>query len=97
MQANKVWMVLPVTRGFFYAYDGLLDLPQPDRFQVALEVMTGLFDRVGLRTKINNTVGMPCKPSRVAFGNLQEAYKRRMTVVGTSFQNIQWGRVRCQE
>ena len=43
---------------FFYANDGLLVFPRPARIQAALDVMTGLFDRVGLQTNVDKTVGI---------------------------------------
>ena len=63
---------------FFYAYDGLLVSPRPARFQAELKVMTVLFDRVGLRTKINNTVEMVCQNCRMAYIQLEADYKSRM-------------------
>ena len=33
---------------FFYAYDGLVELPHPERLQMAFDVLTELFDRIGL-------------------------------------------------
>ena len=43
---------------FFYADDGLLASMRPTRLQAALGMLMGLFDRVGLRTKVNNMVGV---------------------------------------
>ena len=37
---------------FFHTYDGLLASPRPARLQAALDVMMGLFDRVGLQTNV---------------------------------------------
>ena len=42
----------------FYVHDGILTSPQPARLHAALDVLTGLFDRVGLRTNVNKTVGI---------------------------------------
>ena len=47
---------------YFYADDGLGASTQPDRLQRAFDVLTGLFNRVILRTNTANTVGMVCHP-----------------------------------
>ena len=50
------------TAASFYADDGLLTSPRPARLQAALDVLMGLFNRVGLQTNLNKTVGMVCHP-----------------------------------
>ena len=42
----------------FYMDHGLLASPRPSRIQEALDVLTGLFCWVGLRTNFDKTVGM---------------------------------------
>ena len=38
----------------FYAEDGLVASPESDHFQGAFDVLTGLFDQVGLHTNVGN-------------------------------------------
>ena len=46
---------------FFYANVVPLASPRPSRPQAALDVLEGLFDRVGFQTNVNKTVGMVCQ------------------------------------
>ena len=48
----------------FYADDSLRASLHPDRLQEALNILTGLFYRVVLLTKMNKKVGMVCQPFR---------------------------------
>ena len=45
---------------YFYAYNVLVASTQLERLQSAFDILAGLFDRVGLRTKTVKTVGMVC-------------------------------------
>ena len=38
---------------FFYANDGLFASPRPTWIQAVMDVLTGLFDRLFLQTKVN--------------------------------------------
>ena len=42
----------------FYANDGLVASTQPEKLHMAFDVLTSLFNRVGLRTNTENTVGV---------------------------------------
>ena len=42
----------------FYANAGFISSPRPSRLQEPLEILTGMFDQVSLRTNIAKTVGM---------------------------------------
>ena len=44
------------------------------RIQEDLELLKGLLDRVGLWTKVDNTVGMVCQPCRNAGSQAEESY-----------------------
>ena len=77
----------------FYADDGLPTCPQPDRLQEALEVMMGMFYKVGLRTNVDKTVGIVCQPCRNAGIQLEEAYTRHMTGKGLTYLERQMERV----
>ena len=62
-----------------------------------MDALTGLFDKVGLRTNANKTMGMVCNTCKTARRKLEEPYTRMMTGVGTSFQEQQRKRVSLPE
>ena len=43
---------------YLYADNGLITSTQPDRLQWAFDIISGLFDRVGLRTNMRNMVSI---------------------------------------
>ena len=49
----------------FYADDGLIVARDPGDLQVAFDVLTGLFDRVGLRTNTMKTEAMVFLPGKL--------------------------------
>ena len=49
----------------FYADDGLIVARDPEDLQVAFDVLTGLFDRVGLRTNTTKTEAMVFLPGKI--------------------------------
>ena len=59
--------------------------------------MTGLFDRVVLRTNVHKTAGMVFRPCRTAGLWADKAYTRRMTGEGRSFKEQQREQVSCPE
>ena len=54
--------VVQIQAVIFYADYGILASPWPARIQEALEVLTGLFYRVGLRMNVNKMVDITCQP-----------------------------------
>ena len=48
----------------FYAYDRVVAYTNPGWIQTVFDTLTGLFDRVGLKTKSKKTGGMVCHPCR---------------------------------
>ena len=46
----------------FYADDGVVASTDPGWLQSAFDFMTGMFDQVGLRRTVCNTVEMVCRP-----------------------------------
>ena len=62
----------------FCADDGLIVARDPDNLQVAFDVLTGLFDRVGLRTNITKTEATVFLPGRIRTPLMAEAYEARM-------------------
>ena len=57
----------------FYADDGMVVSPDPAWLQGAFSALVAIFDRVGLRTNVNNTVSMACHPCRAGSGNTMVA------------------------
>ena len=57
---------LTVKAEFFYANDGIVTSTDLGWIQLAFDMLTGIFDRVGLRANVQNTVGMVCQNFRVA-------------------------------
>ena len=58
----------------FYSDNGLLASPQPAHLQAVLNVLMGMFDRFGIYTNVNNTVGMVCYPCHMDGGHSEAAY-----------------------
>ena len=81
----------------FYADDGVVASKDPIWLQLELDMLTGLFDWVGLQTNIRKTVGMVYRPCWVARVLADEAYTRRMKGEGKSFKEQHRERVLCPE
>ena len=64
---------------FFYAVDGMVASTYPGWLQSSFDMLTGIFDLVGLRTNIRKTVGMVCKPCRASRVRVDEDCTWRMT------------------
>ena len=63
----------------FYADDGLVAARDADTLQKAFDILTGLFDRVGLRTNTTKTEVMICVAGRIRTPLDQDAYEARMS------------------
>ena len=66
----------------FFADDGMVTLSDPRWLQGAFFTLTGLFDRVGLKTNFRKKSGMACHPCQAAGTQSEAAYGRRMTGEG---------------
>ena len=63
----------------FYADDGMVASSDPAWLQGAYSALVAIFDRVGLRNNVGNTVSMACHPYRAGAGNRTGAgYSRRL-------------------
>ena len=62
----------------FYADDGLLIARMPKDLQIAFDVLTGLFDRVGLRTNTTKAEAMVFLPGKIRTPLTAEAYEARI-------------------
>ena len=82
---------------YFYADNRLVNLTQIERLQRDFELLTGLFDRVGLRKNTWKMVIISCqtchRPGRILLG----VYERRMKGTEPTFQERQRMRVGCPE
>lgn len=79
----------------FCADDGLLSAVDPDWLQPALDILIGLFRRIGLATNTSKTKLMTCHPATIQTTVSNLAYERRMTGRGESFRERQRRRVEC--
>ena len=78
---------------YFYADDGIIASNQPERLHRVFDILTGLFDWVGLRMNTRKTTIMACHPCHAPGRMLVEPYERRAAGIKTSFQDIQRRRV----
>ena len=60
---------------------------------MVFDTLMGIFDRVGIRKSVHKTVGMFCRPRRVAGVQAYKSYTCRMTGEGRSFKERQRERV----
>ena len=81
----------------FYADDGMIVLSDPRWLQGAFNTLVGLFDRVGLRTNVRNTVGMVYRLCQAAGNHLEAVYGRWITGEAPTYREIQKGQVHCRE
>ena len=56
---------------------------------MALDMLTGIFDQVGLRTNVRKTLGVVFRPCQAAGVRADGAYTRRMMVEGKIFKEQQ--------
>ena len=56
--------------GVFYADDGLLLSQHPKWIQVALNILIGLFQKIGLATNVAKLKKMTCQPGSIRSGIL---------------------------
>ena len=69
----------------FCANNGLVASTQPERLQRAFDVLTGLFNEVGLSTNTQKTVITDFQTYHARDRMLMEAEERRTMVTGTTF------------
>ena len=82
---------------YSYSYNGLVASNQTERLQRAFAILTGLFDRAGLRTNTRKTVNMACQPCHLPVRMLLEVYERWTTGTGPTFWERHRRRVHCPE
>ena len=70
---------------YFYADNGLITSTQPERLQWVLNILSGLLDRVGIRTNKQNMVSMACHPCHTHCSMLVVAYDHLTICTGPTF------------
>ena len=67
---------------YFYADNGLIMSPRPERLQRSFDVLT---DQFGLHTNVRKTVSIAFQPCHAPGGLPEVAYARRVTGIGQSY------------
>ena len=79
----------------FYADNGMVASSDPRWLQWEFNTLVSIFERVGLRTNVGNTVSMVYRPCQAAGTQSEAAYGRSMTGEGPTYRERQKGRVQC--
>ena len=80
---------------YLYAKGGLMASIQPERLKRAFDVLTRLFNQVGLQTNTEKTVGMVCQSCNSPGGISEEAYKKQTARKGPTFWEGQRRMAEC--
>ena len=80
----------------FYEDDGMVALLDPRWIQGKFSTLVGLFDRLGLRTNVEKSVGMVYRLLQAAGTHSEVACGRQMKGEGPSYQKRHKGRVQCR-
>lgn len=68
--------VVQLFTALFYADDGYIASSDAETLQRSVDVLTGLFDRVGLKTNVDKTKVMTCIDARIRVRQSVESYTR---------------------
>ena len=68
----------------FFADDGYIASRDPDLLERAIGILSGLFERVGLRTNTTKTEAMICTPGKIRTRLSGESYTRRYAGYGSA-------------
>ena len=74
---------------FLYADTGMVASNELWWLQTSFDALTGLFDRVWLKTNVRKTLGIVCHPCRAAGVQAEKTYTRRMTGTGRIYMERQ--------
>ena len=77
-------MILDLVSYFYYDNE-IFALPQLLRLNRVFDVLTGLFNQVGIRTNTQKTARMACQSFHTPGRMLVEAEERRTMVTGPTF------------
>ena len=78
----------------FYADDGLLVVRKPEHLQLVFDLLTSLFNRVGLKTNTTKTKAMSFLPRRIRQGLSDKAYLARIDPEAREATTVQ--KVQCE-
>ena len=81
----------------FYVDYGLVALPSFESLKTAFNVVTYLFDRLGILINVWKMTIKACRTFYLPGGFLESAYTRKVTGVGPSYQEILRRRVECPD
>ena len=73
----------------------MVESSDPRWLQWAFNALVSLFERVGLRTNVDKTVSMTCRPHPSAGNQSEVAYGHKMTGEGPTYRERQKERVEC--
>ena len=82
---------------YFHANNGLVTATHMGRLQRVFDVLSGLFNRVGLWTNSRKMVNMACNPCLTLGKMSSAAYNQRRKGMGPIFWERNWRRVACPE
>ena len=96
-EAGKHGLFLSIRYLVVYLYDnnGLIASTQLERLHRAFDILTDLFDRVGLRENTRKMVIMACQKCYTPERILVAVYERRTTVIGPKNWKRQRMRAQC--
>ena len=69
--------VVKLFTALFYADDGYIASTDNELLQRSMDILTKLFDRVGLRTNVGKTKVMTCIDSKIRVRDTEEVYYNR--------------------
>ena len=75
----------------------MVGFSDPGWLQGVFSTLVGMFDRVGLKTNVGDTVGMVFRPFQDAGTQAEAAYEQQITGVRYLYWEIQRVRVHCME
>jgi hypothetical protein len=84
------------TRAQFYADDGLLSGENPQEVQRAMDTITNVFARIGLKMNATKTKAMTMVGSKVYFSISKIAYTGRVTGEGHTHPERNLQKVECE-
>ena len=81
----------------FYADDGVVSSTESQWIQRTIDVLLGLFQRIGLKCNVQKTHMMVCYPTLRHNEISGTAYKRRLTGEGDTYRQRKGQKVVCPE
>jgi hypothetical protein len=76
LKPDKIDQLMATFFAIFHVNDAYLASRNPDFLQRVLNVIVGLFDRVGLKTNVQKTQAMICTPGRICTQLPEDSYAR---------------------